>query len=83
MKNSNNIILSVFGDSLRRIRKTRNMSQEELAYICELDRTYISGLERGVRNPTLKVIATLAACLETTPSKLLSEIGNENEKNNN
>lgn len=74
MVNISNALLTDFGDSLRRTRKERNLSQEDLALICGVDRTYISGLERGKRNPTLKVIALIAVNLATTPSQLLSSI---------
>ena len=68
------MLLAHFGDSLRQARKERGLSQEDLAFLCGIDRTYISGLERGKRNPTLKVIALVAAKLETTPSQLLTNI---------
>jgi len=38
----------------------------------DLERSYVSGIERGVRNPTLKVIIRLAKALSTKPSKLLA-----------
>lgn len=60
MEKESNEVLKIFGETLRTIRKERNLSQTDLAYICCLDRTYISGLERGRRNPTLKVIAEIA-----------------------
>lgn len=53
-----------FGNRLRHLRQARGWSQEEFGARCNLDRTYISGIERGVRNPTLTVIATLAVGLE-------------------
>lgn len=46
-------------------------SQEELAFETDIDRTYISGIERGVRNPSLDMIAKLAKTLKTSPAKLL------------
>nr|WP_300147590.1 helix-turn-helix transcriptional regulator [Propionicimonas sp.] len=53
-----------FGARLRALRTDRGWSQEEFAHRAELDRTYVSGVERGVRNPTLDVIAKLARTLE-------------------
>ena len=47
------------------------ISQEALGFLSGLDRTYISGIERGVRNPTLRVIWRLADALSTSPSALL------------
>ncbi|MEX2979686.1 helix-turn-helix domain-containing protein [Serratia fonticola] len=49
-----------FGQRVRELRKERGWSQEEFADRCGLDRTYVSGIERGVRNPTLVVIGILA-----------------------
>jgi len=58
------ISLSVrFGKRLRELRKERDLSQEDFAARCGLDRTYVSGMERGVRNPSLAVIETLAVAL--------------------
>lgn len=53
-------------------RKRLNLSQEELATRAEIDRTYISGIERKVRNPTITVGAKLAEALETTTADLLT-----------
>lgn len=49
------------------------MSQEALAEMAGIDRTYVSGIERGVRNPTITVVAKFAAALATTASALLEE----------
>lgn len=73
------ILLSDFGNVLRAIRTSRNLSQEQLGHITGLDRTYISGLERGKRNPTLKVLASIAFCLNVTLSQLLEGIGISDE----
>ncbi len=60
-----------FGRAVRRKRERLGLSQEKLGLEAGLDRTYISGIERGVRNPTLKIIWLLADALSTTPSALL------------
>lgn len=52
-------------------RRELGLSQEELGYRCGLDRTYVSGIERGVRNPTLKVVWRLAGGLDVEASELL------------
>lgn len=75
-------LLVNFGDALRIWRRSRNLSQEELGQLAGLDRTYISGLERGKRNPTLKVIVHIAACLGTTASALLEGLEIAHEKDN-
>jgi len=49
-------------------------SQEELAYKCNLDRTYISLLERGKRNPTLNVIFSISSALNLTTSEFVKQI---------
>jgi transcriptional regulator with XRE-family HTH domain len=67
-------LLALFGEQLRKFRKDRNISQEELAFKSELDRTYISGLECGKRNPTLKILVKLAISLNISPSELLKNL---------
>jgi transcriptional regulator with XRE-family HTH domain len=52
-----------FGKRVRELRKERGWSQEEFADRCGLDRTYVSGIERGVRNPTLEIIGMISAGL--------------------
>ncbi|AXG44538.1 helix-turn-helix domain-containing protein [Photorhabdus laumondii subsp. laumondii] len=59
-----NTIKSIFGQRVRYIRMASGMSQEAFADKCGLDRTYISGIERGVRNPTLEVINVIASGLQ-------------------
>jgi transcriptional regulator with XRE-family HTH domain len=60
-----------FGDAVRRARANAKLSQEELAHRAGLDRSYIGGVERGERNPTLIVIAKIARGLGITPAELL------------
>lgn len=52
-----------FGAAVRRHRELLRLSQEELAARSGIDRTYISGVERGVRNPTLDVMQRIAKAL--------------------
>lgn len=52
-----------FGSAVRRHRELLRLSQEDLADRSGLDRTYISGVERGIRNPTLQVMQRLADAL--------------------
>ncbi|WP_202923603.1 helix-turn-helix domain-containing protein [Bacillus sp. SKDU12] len=63
--------LEVFGSYLRTIRSEKNLSQEELAFLCNLHRTYIGGVERGTRNISLLNIIKIAKALSVDPSKLL------------
>jgi transcriptional regulator with XRE-family HTH domain len=59
------------GRNVRRYRVEKGVSQEELAHRCELDRTYVSGIERGIRNPTVVVLERIAGVLEIEASVLL------------
>jgi len=59
------------GRNLSKLRKDKGLTQEELAFDCELDRTYISGIERGIRNPTVLIIQKIAAALKIPPHRLL------------
>lgn len=59
------------GRNVRRLRRERGLSQEELGFEAELHRTYISGVERGIRNPTILIIEKIAAALGTQPHTLL------------
>lgn len=53
-----------FGQKVRELRKKAKMSQEDLALESNLDRTYVSGIERGERNPSLKNIGKIAQALK-------------------
>ncbi len=63
------------GLNLKQIRLGRELSQEALAFECGLHRTYISGVERGVRNPTVLVLEQIAMALKVPSSRLLEEDG--------
>ncbi len=60
------------GKNVQRLRKAKGWSQEELAFECGLHRTYISGVERGIRNPTVTVLEKIARALETGAQILVS-----------
>lgn len=59
--------------NLRRLRKSKDLGQEKFALEHGFDRTYISGIERGVRNPTILVLERLAIALEVPVEDLLKE----------
>ncbi|WP_180073521.1 MULTISPECIES: helix-turn-helix domain-containing protein [unclassified Acinetobacter] len=60
-----------FGQLIRKYRKEKNMSQEQLALLCNMDRSYLGRIERGEVNPTLEKIYELANTLGVLPSQLL------------
>ena len=59
------------GLNVRQTREEKGWSQEQLAFETRLHRTYISGIERGIRNPTVKIVAKIATSLEVEPTELL------------
>lgn len=63
--------LLAFGQHVTRLRKEADISQEELSARCDLDRTYISGIERGKRNLSLTNILKIAKALNLPPKSLL------------
>ena len=65
------------GITLRKLRKDAKLSQEALALICGIDRTYISSLERGKRQPTLKIIFAISSAINISPSEFVSKIEQE------
>lgn len=64
----------LFGSVLRKKRLEKNYTQEALADLCKVDRTYIGLLERGKRQPTITTIFKLCNSLEVKPSELFIEI---------
>ena len=63
----------IVGKNVRRIRQQRRMTQEKLAFEADLDLTYIGGIERGRRNPSLLAMSQIAEALSVPLVKLLSE----------
>ena len=68
------------GLNLRHYREKSGLSQEEFGFECGLHRTYISGVERGKRNPTIVVLAKIAAALGIPPERLLESTVNVKRK---
>ena len=67
------VIKKRFGERLRALRMAAGVSQEGLALICGLDRTYIGGIERGERNVALVNIVRIARGLEVSPQVFFAE----------
>jgi len=70
-----------FGKLLKQWRLARGFSQEELAFNSEIHRTFVSQLERGLKNPSLATLFALATALNMKPSDMLCQIEHEFEKN--
>ena len=68
----NNPFLKAFGIRIKTLRLQKGFSQEQLGLIAELDRTYISGIERGLRNVSLINLERLAVALNVEPAELLN-----------
>lgn len=71
LKMEKNVVCQSFGVHLRSLRMQCGVSQEKLAELASLDRTYVSSVERGKRNISLVNIFKLAEALHLTPSSLL------------
>jgi len=66
-----------FGSRMREIRKAQRLSQEGLAELADLDRTYVGGVERGERNVALLNIWRLADALGAHPSAFFEQTAEE------
>jgi transcriptional regulator with XRE-family HTH domain len=63
---------AILGKNVRLLRQQRGITQEELAFEAKIDLTYMGGIERGKRNPSLLVMARIAEALSVPLQKLLS-----------
>ncbi|MFZ6871914.1 helix-turn-helix domain-containing protein [Undibacterium sp. Di27W] len=61
----------VFGRVLRQLRKEAGLTQEQLGFDAQVERKYVSLIELGQNQPTVRVIFKLAAALDTTPSRMM------------
>jgi len=68
------MLIKIFRQVLRELRENENISQEKLAEYCDLDRTYISLLERGLRQPTITTLFKLSKALNIKPSRLVEKV---------
>jgi len=66
-----------FGIVLKELRKESKVTQEGLAELTGLDPTYISLIERGLRNPTLNTFMKIAEALKIDPSVLMKKLSNQ------
>jgi transcriptional regulator with XRE-family HTH domain len=65
---------TIVGHNVRRLRERKRLTQEELAFDAEIDLTYLGGIERGQRNPSLMVMARISDAL-SVPLSMLLETG--------
>jgi len=63
---------AILGKNVRLLRQQQGITQEELAFEAKIDLTYMGGIERGKRNPSLLVMARIAEALSVPLPKLLS-----------
>ena len=70
----------MLGQVLRRIRKERSMTQEDVAFKCGVDRSYLSYIERGLHQPSVAVLFKIARALDISPSTILAEVEKEIQK---
>jgi len=69
-----------FGEAVRMLRLKRDLSQEQLGFESGYHRTYISQLERGLKNPSLNTVFDLAKVLGVSPSSLIQIIEDPKSK---
>ena len=67
--------LVALGNAIREIRLSKGISQEKLALMAEIDRSYVGRVERGDNNVALLTLARLAAALDLTVAKLMQKAG--------
>lgn len=64
-------ICRILGDNVKAVRLSHGLSQEELAFRADLDRTYISQIERGISNPSILVLLKVSVALDVELAELL------------
>ncbi|WP_311270695.1 helix-turn-helix transcriptional regulator [Sphingobium sp. WCS2017Hpa-17] len=64
-------VVELLGTNVRRYRKLKGMTQEQLALDTGMERSYVSDLERGTRNPSVRALGRLAEALGIEPKSLL------------
>lgn len=74
MENADNLELErIFGEVLRKRRAEFGISQEELAFLAGVDRTFVSRIERGIRQPSLRTLIGLGQALKISAADLVLE----------
>lgn len=73
-KSTTQSVGAIFGDVIKQRRADMGISQEELAHRAGVDRTYVSRIERGIRQPTITTLIGLGVALQVPASELLAEV---------
>ena len=73
MRKDREIVAKAFGQALRQFRESAGLSQEELAHLANVDRTFVSRAERGVCQPALATVLLLAGALDIPAASLVSD----------
>lgn len=68
-------LLRALGSNVKRLRESKGWTQEALAAKAGLDRSYVAGIEAGIRNPSTKALAKLARALGVSLSTLFDGVG--------
>ena len=67
-------VSKIFGEEMRKIRKEVGLSQEALALKANVDRSFMSKMERGIRQPTITIMFKLCDALDIQPEKLIASV---------
>ncbi|MDJ1110488.1 helix-turn-helix domain-containing protein [Macrococcoides caseolyticum] len=76
MNTNKNVILLKIGNNITQLRKSKGWSQEELAFECQLHRTYIGSVERGERNIAILNLFKIANALEVEVKEIIKQDSN-------
>lgn len=74
-RNRQDPVLVALGEAIRRLRLSKDISQEKLALLAEVDRSYVGRVERGDNNVAVLTLARLASALDVSIAKLMKEAG--------
>lgn len=67
-------VKGIFGKVIRQVREEKGITQEKLAELAEVDRTYIYRIETGKRSPSLDIVFRIADALKVSPGHLLDKV---------
>ncbi|MDP2101173.1 MAG: helix-turn-helix transcriptional regulator [Methylotenera sp.] len=70
-------IQQILGFNIKQIREQKGWSQDKLSEVSGLHRTYISGIERGVRNPTVDIVQQIARAFDVHITELFKDVAKE------